>query len=234
MDSLLVTNLKSLIVFVHLSGLAFGIGGAWILDLYILKKMHKSPISSENIQIITFVSKVVIIGLAMLWLSGLSFIVFYNFVQPELLLNHKIWAKAAIVIVLTVNGYYLHKMVIPVIVKNKNKMLIRAVTLKQINTLTFVGCISFISWPLAMFLGTFRSINFTFSFLEIISAYVVLLMISLAIAFYLKSYLMEKEMGRKIRALYEHLSTSNEKLSLHRQEIKVLTTVLRKTNHLKL
>jgi hypothetical protein len=231
MDSLLVTNLKSLIVFVHLSGLAFGIGGAWILDLYILRKMHKSPITNENIQIITFVSKVVVIGLALLWLSGLSFIVFYNFVQPELLLNHKIWAKAVIVIVLTMNGYYLHKMVIPVIVNNQNKVLIRAVNLRQVNILTLVGCISFISWPFAMFLGTFKSINFTFSFLEIISTYFAVLLFSLAVAFILKSYLMEKEMGRKIRVLNEHLSNSNEKLFLHQQEIKVLTKVLKKANH---
>lgn len=203
MDSLLATNLKSLIVFVHLSGLAFGIGGAWILDLYILRKMHKSSITNENIQIITFVSKVVVIGLAMLWLSGLSFIVFYNFAQPELLLNHKIWAKAVIVIILTVNGYYL----------------------------TLVGCVSFISWPIAMFLGTFRSINFNFSFLEIISAYVVVLMFSLAVAFALKSYLIEKEMDRKIKVLRGHLSKSTNKVYLCQKEIKVLTKVLRRANN---
>ena len=227
MDSLLVTNLKSLIIFVHLSGLAFGIGGAWILDLYILRKMHKSPITKENIQIITFISKVVVIGLAMLWLSGVSFIVFYNFVQPELLLNHKIWAKSVIVIILTVNGYYLHKFVIPVILKNQNKVLIRTINLRQVNILMLVACISFTSWPLVMFLGTFNSINFTFSFFEIISAYLVILMLSLVTAFVLKSYLIEKEMDRKIRVLTEHLSRSNKKLALHQREIRVLTKVLR-------
>ena len=117
MDSLLTVNLKSLIIFLHLAGLAFGVGGAWILDIYVLRKMYKSAVTIENIQIIRFVSKIVIIGLAMLWFSGLAFLVFYSLMQPELLLNHKIWAKLTIVMVLSVNGFYLHKFVIPLITR---------------------------------------------------------------------------------------------------------------------
>ena len=150
MESLLAVNLKSLIIFVHLSGLAFGVGGAWMLDIYVLRKMYKTAVTRENIQIITFVSKLVMIGLAMLWISGLAFLLFYSFMQPELLLNHKIWAKLSIVIVLSVNGYYLYKFVIPLIVDNHGKILIRALNLRQINYLTLIGCISFISWPFVM------------------------------------------------------------------------------------
>ena len=187
MESLLAVNLKSLIIFVHLSGLAFGVGGAWMLDIYVLRKMYKSAVTRENIQIITFVSKLVMIGLAMLWFSGLAFLLFYSFMQPELLLNHKIWAKLSIVIVLSVNGYYLHKVVIPLIVENHGKILIRALNLRQINCLTLIGCISFISWPLVMFLGTFKSINFSFSFLEILGFYCLVLIVALATSFAMKS-----------------------------------------------
>lgn len=229
MDSLLSTNLKSLIVFAHLSGLAFGVGGAWILDLYILRKMYKSPVSKENIQIIKFVSKVVLIGLAMLWVSGLAFLVFYSVMQPELLLNHKIWAKLAIVIVLSANGYYLHKFVIPLIVNNHGKILIRVLSLRQINSLTFIGCISFVSWPLVMFLGTFKSINFSFSFLEIVSFYLFVLISALATSFVLKGILIEKEMNRKIRVLNEHLKLSKQELAVKARDIKVLTSVLKQS-----
>ena len=229
MDSLLSTNLKSLIVFAHLSGLAFGVGGAWILDLYILRKMYKSPVSKENIQIIKFVSKVVLIGLAMLWVSGLAFLVFYSVMQPELLLNHKIWAKLVIVIFLSANGYYLHKFVIPLIVNNYGRVLIRTLSLKQINSLTLIGCVSFVSWPFAMFLGTFKSINFSFSFFEIISFYLLVLMLALATSFAMKSLLMEKEMNRKIRVLNEHLKLSKQELSVKNREIKVLTNVLKQS-----
>ena len=229
MDSLLAINLKSLIIFVHLSGLAFGVGGAWMLDLYILRKMYKSTVTKENIQIINFVSKVVMIGLAMLWISGLTFLVFYSAMQPELLLNHKIWAKLAIVIVLSVNGYYLHKYVIPLIVNNHGRVLIRTLSLRQVNSLTLIGCVSFVSWPFAMFLGTFKSINFSFSFFEIISFYLLVLMLALATSFAMKSFLMEKEMNRKIRVLNEHLRLSKRELAGKKREIKVLSNVLKQS-----
>lgn len=227
MDPFVVSNIKSLIIFVHLSGLAFGVGGAWMLDLYILRKMYKSPVTQENIQIISFVSKIVLIGLVMLWFSGLLFIVFYYFVQPESLLNHKIWAKLAIVIVLTLNGYCLHKFVLPIVVKNKNKIIINAASLKQINLLTLIGCISFITWPLVMLLGTFKSINFVFSFSEILTGYALILLVAITVAFLLKSYLVEQEMDRKIRELSEQMSCATDQLTNKQKEIDALIKVFK-------
>jgi hypothetical protein len=191
--------------------------------------MYKSTVTKENIQIINFISKVVMIGLAMLWISGLTFLVFYSAMQPELLLNHKIWAKLAIVIVLSVNGYYLHKYVIPLIVNNHGRVLIRTLSLRQVNSLTLIGCVSFVSWPFAMFLGTFKSINFSFSFFEIISFYLLVLMLALATSFAMKSLLMEKEMNRKIRVLNEHLRLSKRELAVKKREIKVLSNVLKQS-----
>ena len=227
MDSFLVSNLKSLIIFGHLSGLAFGVGGAWMLDLYILRKMYKSPVTQENIQIIKFVSKIVSIGLLMLWVSGLSFLVFYSAFQPDLLLNHKIWAKLLIVIILTINGYYLHKFVIPVILNSRDKVLIKVLSLKQVNMLTFIGCVSFITWPFAMFLGVFKGFNFTFSFFEILSFYAATLVLSLSIAFALKAYLVEEEMDRTIKRLNKHLQESNSQQVSLKHDIKVLTKLLK-------
>lgn len=223
MDPFFVLNIKSLIIFVHLAGLALGVGGAWTLDIYILRKMYKSPVTQENIQIIRFVSKIVLIGMAMLWLSGLLFIVFYYFVQPESLLNHKIWAKLVMVMILTINGYCLHEFVLPVIVNNKNKVIINAVSLGQLNILTLVGSISFITWPLVMLLGTFKSINFVFSFFDILAVYVLILLAALAVAFLLKSYVLEQEMDRKIKKLNEQMSSVTGQLSNKQKEIDILT-----------
>ena len=165
----------------------------------------------------------------MLWFSGLAFLVFYSLMQPELLLNHKIWAKLTIVMVLSVNGFYLHKFVIPLIVNSQGKILIRVLSLRQLNSLTLIGCISFISWPLVMFLGTFKSINFSFSFLEIIGFYLSALILALVTAFTLKSLLIEKEMNRKIRVLNEHLQVSKQKLAAQTLEIKVLSNVIKQS-----
>lgn len=227
MNSFLIANLKPLIIFVHLSGLAFGVGGAWILDLYILRKMYKSPVTKENIQIIDFVSKVIVVGLAMLWVSGLSFIAYYYLMQPESLSNHKIWAKLLMVVMLTINGYYLHQLVLPIISRNLGKVLIKTISLKEVNLFMLTGCISFITWPLAMILGTFKSINFAFSFFELITCYLVILISALVVSFILKSHLLEKEMDRKIRALNEHLEDSNKQLVLKQRDIDVLTRALK-------
>jgi len=227
MNSLLIDNLKALILLIHLSGLAFGIGGAWILDLYILRKMHKSPVTKENIQILMFVSNLVVLGLAMLWVSGLLFIVYYNFMQPESLSNPKIWSKLTIVAVLTVNGYYLHKVVLPLILNNEGKLLIDAISLKEMNILMLTGCISFVTWPLAMFLGTFKSLNFAFSFIEIMAAYLVILTLSITVAFILKGFLIQRQMGRKIEQLNESLLTSKQQLVTKQRDIEVLTKALK-------
>jgi len=227
MDPIFLSNLKSLINFVHLSGLAFGVGGAWMLDLYILRKMYKSPVTQENIQVLRFISKIVLIGLSMLWLSGFLFLVFYYFAQPESLLNHKIWAKLVMVIILSLNGYFLHKLVLPIIIENQNKIIINTVSLKQINLITFIGCLSFITWPLVMLLGTFKSINFSFSFIEILAFYALCLLVALAVAFSLKSYLLEQTMDKKISRLNERLSNATDQLAVKQKEIDILTKALK-------
>ena len=228
MNADLFDNLKSLIMFMHLSGLAFGVGGAWILDLYILRKMHASLVTKEHVQIITFVSKVVIIGLILLWLSGTLFLIFYSLVEPELLRNPKIWAKVVIVIVLTINGYFLHKVVLPVISSNQGALLISKINLKEMNVFMLTGCVSFVTWPFVMILGTFASLNFAFSFFAIIAFYLLTLTLSVAVASILKGFLLEKEMSRKIKVLNEDLLHSNTQLALKQSEIGVLTKVLKR------
>ena len=229
MESLYAVNIKSFISFLHLSGIAFGVGGAWILDLYILNKLYRSPVTKENIQIINFVSKIVTVGLLILWFSGLSFIVFYYYFQPELLQNQKIWAKLTIVILLSLNGYFLHKYVLPVIVNNHGKILIRVISLKQLNALTLIGCISFVSWPLIMLLGAFSSINFRFTFIEIAGVYLLLLLLSLTVAFIIKGFLVENEMRRKIGILSKSLKASKQTTVTQARQIQVLSKVLKES-----
>jgi hypothetical protein len=105
-------NIKSTITFLHLAGLALGIGGAWILDGFIIKHLTLK-ISQEKYDVIVFVSKIVLLGLLILWLSGLLFISFYYFYSPDMLFNQKVWEKIVIVTILTINGVFVHKTVLP-------------------------------------------------------------------------------------------------------------------------
>ena len=75
-------NLKSSITFIHLLGLAFGLGGALILDILLLREFA-NVIRKEQLKLITSVSQLVTLGLVMLWLSGFAFIAYYYFFSPE-------------------------------------------------------------------------------------------------------------------------------------------------------
>lgn len=227
MDSLLTANLKPLIIFLYLSGLAIGLVSAWVFDLYVLRKMHKSPVTKENIWVMSFISKVFFVCLAFLWVLSLSMVVYYNFAQPERLLDTLIWAKALIAIVLTVNGILLHRLVLPIISSNEGNVLVSEISLKNINFMTFTSCISFITWPFVMALGVLESLKFTFSFVEVMSVYLFTLIMSLAVAYALKSYLLEKVMDSKIRALKDDLSDSSYQLAVQQHDINILTKLLK-------
>jgi len=106
---------STIILFVHLLGLTFGAGAAFVLDLVILKFCVTDRITKEKVQIIEFATRVTVFGLAVLWVSGLLFLYKLSITNPIGLENPKIWAKVSIVILLTLNGMYIHSVVLPAI-----------------------------------------------------------------------------------------------------------------------
>ncbi|PSU15621.1 hypothetical protein C0W42_13655 [Photobacterium kishitanii] len=174
-------NLKCLIKFMHLSGLAIGLGCAWMLDAFIIK-YFKNEISKDKYQLIEFASKFVFTGLALLWISGLLFIAHYYFYAPENLQNQKIWGKLFIVLILTVNGYFVHKLIIPKIKKSVGSTLLKTLTRHEMMLIAAVGAISFVSWLFPIVLGVAKALNFTVSAVDIIAFYFVFLAISAIIS----------------------------------------------------
>lgn len=182
MDSLIsVTDIKSFITFLHLSGLALGLGGAWILDLFILKHLKDNVMSDDKFYVINFVSKIVVTGLAMLWLSGLLFLSYYYYVTPENLLNEKIWAKISIVIVLTINGFYIHTKLLPRIRSCIGSEIYSLLSNKDRRVMVSIGTISFFSWLFPIALGVSKSLNFSTTMLDIIGFYVTCVALSLIV-----------------------------------------------------
>lgn len=182
MDDLFsILNLKCIIKFMHLAGLSIGLGCAWMLDAFILKHIKKE-ITHEKYQTIDFVSKFVFAGLGMLWVSGLLFIVHYYLYTPENLMNQKIWGKLFIVLILTVNGYFVHKLIIPKIKNAIGSTLLNTLTGYEIMIVTAVGTISFVSWLFPIVLGVAKTLNFSVSAIDIIVFYFVFLTIAAIVA----------------------------------------------------
>ena len=178
-----LTNLKSLITFMHLTGLAFGVGGTWILDALLLKHLH-DPITRERYHTIVFVSKAVLLGLIILWLSGLFFLAYYYFFTPGLLMNQKVWAKVIIVSVLSTNGLLVHHSLLPKIKASVGLQLLQSLNSHELKSMTAISTVSFVSWLFPIVLGVLKTLNCTVPATEILIAYALFLMIALCISYF--------------------------------------------------
>ena len=176
-----VGDVKSFIVFLHLSGLALGIGGSWILDLFVIKHVHHRKITEERFYLINFISKLVNAGLIVLWFSGFLFLTYYYLFTPENLLNEKVWGKLVIVTVLTVNGYFVHTALLPRIKSCIGSTIIEVLSHRDIHLMASIGTISFFSWLFPIVLGVSKSLNFSATIVNITGFYLIVIMLALAL-----------------------------------------------------
>ncbi|MCF4125468.1 hypothetical protein [Methylobacterium sp. SyP6R] len=149
----------TLLVAVHLIGLSFGLGGATMLDFWILRWMRWGSLPGEIARIFLFVSKVVTVGLGLLWLSGLGFLAVYAVESPEKFGNPKLLAKIAVVAVLTVNGLLIHAMVLPGVLRDIRRPMLDGVSGVRTGIFLVSGAISGVSWYTAFALGLMRELN---------------------------------------------------------------------------
>ena len=174
-NDILAVDLRELIMtslrLVHFFGLAVGLGSATLLDFIILRFMVQHSISREGRDIVVFGSRFITLGLAMLWLSGAGFLVVYAITDPDLLSNPKIWAKLMVVVVLTINGVMIHRLVLPIIGRQVEKALFHGLTRRQHTFLLACGAISVISWYTPVVLAAAPQLNFVVPAAWIIGTY---------------------------------------------------------------
>ncbi len=175
------SDLKSIILFFHLSGLALGVGGAWFLDILLIK-FSKGLITKGKVGLIHFISHFVFIGLTLLWVTGLLFIAYYYLYTPDLMYNPKVWAKVVVVCVLSVNGYFIHSYVLNKIEGGIGKSFFDIFNQSDIKRLVFITVISFVSWLFPIVLGVSKTLNFDVPALTILSYYAGTLFIGLLVA----------------------------------------------------
>lgn len=175
-------ELKTGVLIVHLVGLAIGLGAATLLDLLIFRYLARDRIAPEHYRMVDIAAKVVTIGLVLLWLSGLGFLARYYVTDPVALTNPKIWAKITIVTILTVNGMYVHKVIVPVIRENIGHPLFYGVSWGRQLMMLAAGAISAISWYVPLAIGAMRELNFTVSATDILIAYGAILLFAVVFA----------------------------------------------------
>jgi hypothetical protein len=168
---------------VHLMGLIMGFGGAILADTTIFLRGVIRPVSAFTLHQTKTLSHIVTAGLVILWTSGAGLIWVNLLAKPEYLTNQKLWAKIAIVAVLTLNGFLVHKLVLPFLQKSMGNRLFESVNRKQIAGMTLLGSISLVSWTVPFVLGKASELNYVTPMVEILAIYGVCVAIAWALLF---------------------------------------------------
>jgi hypothetical protein len=198
--SLLKTGIK----FSHLIGIVVGLGAATILDLVILRFAAAGKIAPEHASIIEFCSKVVTAGLLVLWVSGAAFLLHYYAFDPAKLGNEKVWAKIAIVGVLTLNGVFIHRTVLPLVRARVGQSLFEGMTVLQRSLLITFGVVSATSWYVPLLLGAMPQLNFVVPATTILLAYAVVLGVAIALTQMMAHVLLSEASSAGVKARSLH------------------------------
>jgi hypothetical protein len=155
----------------HLVGLVMGFGGAVLLDLTIFKHGVLRPISQYTIHQTELLSRFVTWGLILLWGTGFGLIAINLVDKPEYLTNQKLWAKMAIVVLLTINGVFVHNKVLPILREKIGQRIFEMAKKRETLLLTLVGSLSFVSWTTPFILGKASELNYVTPMWMIMAAY---------------------------------------------------------------
>lgn len=174
--------LRSALRIFHFIGLALGLGAATLLDMMVLRFFLGRKMTEASFQIFLFLSHFVTAGLAILWISGAGFLLFYWANDPVLLTNHKVWAKIAIVAILTINGLFIHKLAMPFMKQQLGKKMFDGVSAKRQSAFIVVANVSLVSWYAPVFIANLPHLNFQVPMPQILAGYALGLGVVIAIS----------------------------------------------------
>jgi hypothetical protein len=162
------------IVYLHLIACCIAIGSVITSDVAMAKQLFRGN-SRETIAPGHFaqLQKIVYFALIALWVTGAVLVSLDAYMKGwGYFTNPKLQAKVLVVLLLTLNGFALHKFVMPSMEKAGTLL---KLSFNQRLVAMFAGTVSGVSWLYAALLGIGRPLNFKYSLLEILAIYPVLL-----------------------------------------------------------
>ncbi|ABM38350.1 hypothetical protein [Polaromonas naphthalenivorans] len=162
------------IVFMHLIACCVAIGLVVTSDIAMLKQLFRAdPNERFDPHHLSDLQKTVSHSLLALWVTGAAIVTLDASLKGwGYFANPKLQSKVAIVMLLTMNGYALHKYVLPAL--QKAGSLLR-LSFGQRRLALFTGAVSGVSWFYAAMLGIGRPLNWKYSLVQIMAAYPVLI-----------------------------------------------------------
>lgn len=177
---------KHVFVIIHVIAVVVGMGSAIVTDILSLKFGFNKVLSTFEVYIIRFLSRVVTIALGLIVLTGL--LTFLS--NPEgYLASVKFLTKMTVVGILVINGYLLHKYVFTHI---GDKNIFSSPKKRRLRKIGFaLGAISLVSWISALSLGILLHIPVSYD--TAIGIYIVILVLAVAVSQYLEWRLLERK-----------------------------------------
>lgn len=170
--------LKTLLVYSHLLATCIALGTLLQAD-HKLWRWRRERLDEPRRAQLGEVQRVVSVALLGLWITGLALVVQgYLDAGIDYLLNQKLWAKASVVVLLTLNGVLLHRIGFPLLHQAAFVALPDAARLR----LGLLGALSMSAWLFAAFLGVARPWNHVMPYLHIMGAFAGLLALAASTA----------------------------------------------------
>ena len=168
----MVLQIHSIIVFLHVVALAIGLGGAVLADWIVLSQLTFRTVTPASASRLSDLSRAVMIGLVLLWITGAALIAYQMQTAPQqLLTNQKVWAKIAIVAILTVNALLLHGTALPQVAMRVGQPLFEQ-SWRVLVPATLFAAVSATSWIFAAYLGIARELNHTVTVYQVFDVFV--------------------------------------------------------------
>jgi hypothetical protein len=147
--------LQPILVIAHIIGAAIGVGGATMSDLLFFRSMKNRIITTDQFHLLQVASTVVFGGMALVVLSG----VWLLFLNPELLREARVQAKLTAVLVLMLNGFVLHSVLLKFLEKNLDSPLRQQGLRSRQWIFAASGSASIVSWYAAFVLASVEGIQ---------------------------------------------------------------------------
>lgn len=141
-----------IIRFSHFLALSVGLGLAILLDVKILSEIQQ-PIKKGTVRLIDFLHDVIVKALLTLWFSG-GLLILYKYDADLSALSAKVYAKFFVVTILTLNGFFISRFIIPIMVRNIGTSF-SEVALGPRLIMSISAAVSSCSWFSALALGVF-------------------------------------------------------------------------------
>ena len=177
-------NIHTLLIMAHVLGTTLGVGGATISDLLFFRATQDGRIEAKEWEILKMVSLVIWVGLLLAVASGLGFLLEYAMTpeKTQYLANPKIWAKLTIVGIIFANGLLLHWKLFPIFESMVGRPMGESRFVKNMTLVFTSGAVSITSWYIAFIMGTWRGLNFTLNYWQLLLVYGVILASAIVVA----------------------------------------------------